>query len=297
MPSLRTLLTNNMECDSVNTRRYQCACGYGTDLKRCFIEHRRTHTDERPYVCECGARFRRSNHLASHQKRKIVTIGPNSEKIYQCRPMKKRAKPSDPQGGSTRPWKCKCGSTFKWHHLLVSHQRGYSCPVKSNNDSTRITPETQPIVMPAVPIQTQVYPPRGPPKPQNPLLRNVLNDTNVEVNKGGYRLPSVGSLTSDGPPSPPNCSSGLRHEPVMPVMRPLPSPPPGHMMHQCPVPQPQIQQPNNSLHYLAFACTQQQPPIIHHALPRVHTASPPQFSGCLPPMTTYPASYRGIKMT
>ncbi|CAK9781448.1 hypothetical protein CC85DRAFT_255565 [Cutaneotrichosporon oleaginosum] len=64
-------------------RRFACTfagCDKAFFKPARLAEHMRTHTGERPYVCECGQSYRRATHLTAHQR----THKSEADKTFVC---------------------------------------------------------------------------------------------------------------------------------------------------------------------------------------------------------------------
>ncbi|XP_057361349.1 zinc finger protein 22-like [Manis pentadactyla] len=87
--------------DSFWKKSHKCTdCGKSFSQSSNLIEHRQTHTEEKPYKCnECGKRFKQSSNLIQHQR---IHTG---EKPYQCD---------------------ECGRCFSQSSYLIQHQRTHT---------------------------------------------------------------------------------------------------------------------------------------------------------------------------
>ncbi|XP_045165173.2 zinc finger Y-chromosomal protein 1-like [Mercenaria mercenaria] len=99
-------------------------CTYSSEKIQPMLTHRAVHSDERPYTCHCGMRFRTNNTLIAHKK---VHLG---KKEYTCPDCgisfatKNTLSQHSVKHSDMRPYLCDlCGFSTKFQSHLIAHKR------------------------------------------------------------------------------------------------------------------------------------------------------------------------------
>ncbi|XP_060586186.1 GDNF-inducible zinc finger protein 1-like isoform X2 [Ruditapes philippinarum] len=99
-------------------------CTYSSDKIQPMLTHRAIHSDERPFTCHCGMRFRTNNTLIAHKK---VHLGKKDYTCPECGvsfATRNTLSQHSVKHSDMRPYLCDlCGFSTKFQSHLIAHKR------------------------------------------------------------------------------------------------------------------------------------------------------------------------------